>query len=226
MNQSPNAPPNPYPQPIQVIEARNRGLPVFFGDVSRPEVLRSFNVDKAVAVVVTTNDMKNTNKAVVTLRKLYPDMPIFARAQDVAHQKRLQNTLEVSAMVPILPEDSVLLSLPFGGRVLRKMGVSLEEVDVLMEDMRKKALLDMFGVEEEGEGDEIIGALQTTIDRKKRQQLQKQKQEQKQLDQKQLEQQAATLPPPAAAYPEPAVAGAGAGGGGGGSGGPMDQIDE
>ena len=43
-------------------------------------------------------------------------------------------------MVPILPEDSVLLSLPFGGRVLRKMGVSLEEVDVLMDDMRKKAL--------------------------------------------------------------------------------------
>ena len=60
-------------------------------------------------------------------------MPIFARASDVKHQKRLQNTLEVSAMVPILPEDSVLLSLPFGGRVLRKMGVNREEVDVLME---------------------------------------------------------------------------------------------
>lgn len=54
----------------QVIEARNRGLPVFFGDVSRPEVLRGFNVDKARAVVVTTNDMRSTNKAVVTLRKL------------------------------------------------------------------------------------------------------------------------------------------------------------
>ena len=147
--------------PAKVIEARNRGLPVFFGDVSRPEVLRSFNVDKARSVVVTTNEMSSTNKAVVTLRKLYPKMPIFARAADMAHQKRLQNTLEVSAMVPILPEDSVLLSLPFGGRVLRKMGVSPEEVDVMMDDMRKKALSDIFGVEEDSEGDEIIGVIQT-----------------------------------------------------------------
>jgi hypothetical protein len=67
----PTYPPIQPPPPQQVIEARNRGLPVFFGDVSRPEVLRSFNVDKARSVVVTTNDMRSTNKAVVTLRKLY-----------------------------------------------------------------------------------------------------------------------------------------------------------
>ena len=146
---------------VQVIEARNRGLPVFFGDVSRPEVLRSFNVDKARAVVVTTNEMRATNKAVVTLRKLYPDMPIYARASDPAHQKRLQNTLEVTAMVPILPEDSVLLSLPFGGRVLRKMGVAAEEVDMLLEEMRKKALAENFGIEEDSEEEEILRNLRT-----------------------------------------------------------------
>lgn len=66
----PTDPPTHSNNHCQVIEARNRGLPVFFGDVSRPEVLRSFNVDKARAVVVTTNDMRSTNKAVVTLRKL------------------------------------------------------------------------------------------------------------------------------------------------------------
>jgi len=139
-----------------VIEARNRGLPVFFGDVSRPEVLRSFNVDKAQAVIVTTGQMSATNKAVVTLRKLYPEIPIYARAVDTAHQKRLQNTLDVTAMVPILPEDSVLLSLPFGGRVLRRMGVPPEEVDALMDEMRKKALEENFGIEEEEEEDAIL----------------------------------------------------------------------
>lgn len=183
--------------PAKVIEARNRGLPVFFGDVSRPEVLRSFNVDKARAVIITTNEMRATNKAVVTLRKLYPKMPIFARAADLAHQKRLQNTLEVSAMVPILPEDSVLLSLPFGGRVLRKMGVSPEEVDVLMDDMRKKALSDIFGVREETEGEEIIGVIQSIKKQdavaaqtlSQQQQLQQQQQllqQQQQLQQQQL----------------------------------------
>jgi voltage-gated potassium channel Kch len=33
--------------PSKVIDARNRGLPVFFGDVSRPEVLQNFNVGNA-----------------------------------------------------------------------------------------------------------------------------------------------------------------------------------
>ena len=33
--------------PSKVIEARNRGLPGFFGDVSRPEVLQNFNVGNA-----------------------------------------------------------------------------------------------------------------------------------------------------------------------------------
>ena len=42
-------------------------------------------------------------KAVVTLRRLYPDLPIMARASDAEHQNRLINTLGVSAMTPKLP---------------------------------------------------------------------------------------------------------------------------
>jgi voltage-gated potassium channel Kch len=33
--------------PAKAIEARNRGLPVFYGDVSRPEVLQNFHVGDA-----------------------------------------------------------------------------------------------------------------------------------------------------------------------------------
>lgn len=148
--------------PSKVIEARNKGLPVFFGDVSRPEVLRSFHVDKARAVVVTTNGMRATNKAVLTLRKLYPELPIYARASDTSHQKRLQNTMDVVAMVPILPEDSALLSLPFGGRILRKMGISAEEVEMLLEDVRKKALAETFGVDE-AEEEQVLDHLGKTL---------------------------------------------------------------
>jgi hypothetical protein len=48
------------------------------------------------------------------LRRWYPDVKIFARAKDKDHAYRLQSTLDVAAMVPILPEDNVLLTLPFG----------------------------------------------------------------------------------------------------------------
>ena len=40
-------------------------------------------------------------------------------------------------MSPVLAEDSVLLTLPFGGAVLQSLGVSKPEVDAILEDFRK-----------------------------------------------------------------------------------------
>lgn len=139
--------------PIKAIEARNRGLPVFYGDVSRPEVLQNFNVGNARLVITTINDRHTSNRAIVTLRRMYPDLKILARAADSDHQKRLQSTLNVMAMVPVLPEDSFLLNLPFGGAVLRGLGYPSEEVSQILEDIRKKAVI----ADEEGSTIDVIG---------------------------------------------------------------------
>ena len=40
-------------------------------------------------------------------------------------------------MSPVLPEDSVLLTLPFGGAVLQSLGVSKPATDAILEDFRK-----------------------------------------------------------------------------------------
>jgi len=45
--------------------------------------------------------------------------------------------VNVYAMSPVLPDDSVILSLPFGGAVLQKIGVSKPEIDAILEDSRK-----------------------------------------------------------------------------------------
>ena len=45
--------------------------------------------------------------------------------------------VNVYAMSPVLPDDSVLLTLPFGGAVLQKIGVSKPEIDAILEDFRK-----------------------------------------------------------------------------------------
>lgn len=50
--------------------------------------------------------------------------------------------MDVVAMVPTLPEDSIIVSLPFGGAVLRSLGCTAEEVNVLLEDTRKKFVLE------------------------------------------------------------------------------------
>lgn len=48
-------------------------------------------------------------------------------------------------MVPTLPEDSIVVSLPFGGAVLRSLGCSTEEVNVLLEETRKKFVMEKGG---------------------------------------------------------------------------------
>ena len=126
--------------PKKAIEARNKGLPVFYGDVGRQEVAEAFNVDKAKAVIVTISDKAEATRAVIALRRMYPDKPIFARAKDADHAKRLQTTLDVAAMVPILPEDNLLLTLPFAGAVLRSLGAPAEEVNYILAEKRREVL--------------------------------------------------------------------------------------
>ena len=105
-------------------------------------------------MILTINDVRETNRAVITLRRQYPSMPIFARAKDADHKRRLQATLDVAAMVPILPEDNIVLTLPFGGAVLESLGMGKGEVEAILEAQRKEVLGLKAEEEEEGEGGE------------------------------------------------------------------------
>ena len=135
--------------PKKAIQARNAGLPVFYGDIGRQDVAEAFNVGKAKAVVVCISDRDQANRAVIALRRFYPDVKIFSRAKDKDHAERLQSTLNVAAMVPILPEDNLLLTLPFGGAVLKALGGSPEEVNAILESKRKEVMSGKSLVESE-----------------------------------------------------------------------------
>ena len=146
--------------PNKAIQARNKGLPVFYGDIGRQEVAEAFNVGKAKAVVVCISDKAMANRAVIALRRWYPDLKIFARARDGDHASRLQKTLNVAAMVPILPEDNLLLTLPFGGAVLKALGAPAEEVNAILE-VKRKEVLSGKGLEKD---EEQMALLQLGID--------------------------------------------------------------
>lgn len=57
-------------------------------------------------------------------------------------------------MTPVLPEDSILLSLPFAGAVLRNIGVSRLEVELIMEDVRKANIIDDYYDEDDDQDDD------------------------------------------------------------------------
>ena len=53
-------------------------------------------------------------------------------------------------MSPVLAEDSVLLTLPFGGAVLQKIGATRQEIDAILEDFRKVYMDDYTSAGDDG----------------------------------------------------------------------------
>lgn len=164
--------------PNKAIQARNKGLPVFYGDIGRQEVANAFNVGKSKAVIVCIANKAMANRAVIALRRWYPDLKIFARAADADHASRLQKTLDVAAMVPILPEDNLLLTLPFGGAVLKALGSPPEEVNAILE-VKRKEVLSGRGLEE---NEEQMALMQLGIGPDERKRLEQEKEERKQQE--------------------------------------------
>lgn len=154
--------------PNKAIQARNKGLPVFYGDVSRPEVADAFGVGKATAVILTISDPAATNRAVISLRRNHPDLKIFARAKDETHMKRLVKTLNVDARIPTTLQDNFLISLPFGGAVLELLGTSKEEVDTILEEKRREVLMSTGSLaalqQQQKQEDELEAAMEVEVE--------------------------------------------------------------
>mmetsp|Transcript_44937 Transcript_44937/g.103939 ORF Transcript_44937/g.103939 Transcript_44937/m.103939 type:complete len:853 (-) Transcript_44937:87-2645(-) len=124
--------------PEKAIAARQAGLPVFLADCTRRDVLESFSISKAKLVVLAMGERNPTDKCARALRSICPNVKMLVRAQDSSQQAYLENVLGVQAVVPALPPDSVLLSLPFGGEVMKRLGFNDARVYAMMEEQRRK----------------------------------------------------------------------------------------
>ena len=75
------------PQTIELM--RRFGMKGYFGDPSRPDILRAAGIDKARILVAALDDHHATTRLVEYARKLRPDMHIVARARDRIHVYQL-----------------------------------------------------------------------------------------------------------------------------------------
>jgi len=141
--------------PYRVAEARELGLPVFFGDATRPEVLQVFMKEAKAeisGVVVALDRASDCTKAVRALRRVYPtvkEMPIFVRADSEKHRRHLAKS--GATALETGPQESALL---LGGAVLSSLGMPREEVVSLIDDRRlsmySTRMRDLFGHEVDG----------------------------------------------------------------------------
>ncbi|MGP9820169.1 cation:proton antiporter domain-containing protein [Salinarimonas sp. NSM] len=117
--------------PNGVAAARKEGLPVYFGDASRLDLLGRAHIAEASAVVLTMDDPKAAEAIARAIREAWPMIPIYARARDRAHAHRL---IEAGATVAV--PEAFEASLQLAGRVLEGFGIGEEVVRRRLDQQR------------------------------------------------------------------------------------------
>jgi CPA2 family monovalent cation:H+ antiporter-2 len=118
--------------PEVVAAGRARKIPAFYGDGSRPEVLRAAGVERASAVVITLDDAESVTRALHAVRAADHDVPVIVRARDTRSCGPL-TAAGATAVVPELVEGSLQL----GGRLLVALGVAEDAVEAALDEMRR-----------------------------------------------------------------------------------------
>jgi monovalent cation:H+ antiporter-2, CPA2 family len=76
--------------PKRVRDSQAHGLPVYFGNAARADVLRAAHVGQARLVIVALPSATGGERVVGLLRQLYPQLRILARVPDRASAERLR----------------------------------------------------------------------------------------------------------------------------------------
>jgi CPA2 family monovalent cation:H+ antiporter-2 len=102
----------------RVAAARRQGLPVFYGDASRIEVLRAAGGERARTAIIILDNAAAAENTVSVLHHNFPSVKTFVRARDHRHRRRLE-----AAGATNVVHETYELSLQLGERALRGMGV-------------------------------------------------------------------------------------------------------
>jgi CPA2 family monovalent cation:H+ antiporter-2 len=110
---------------------RANGGCVFYGDATRPEMLRKFGADRAAALVVTMDSPRAAERVAAVARRHWPELAIYARARDIDHANRLI----AKGANHVIPE-TMEASLQLGEMVLTGAGVPERAARRLIEARR------------------------------------------------------------------------------------------
>lgn len=108
------------------------GFPVLYGDGSRPAVLQTAGIAQPKAVMVMYTGRQKSVQSVERLRQAFPQVPIYARAQDLQHLLELKHAGITDCIL-----ENAETSLQLGSVLLRGLGVMSDDVRFLRRMMRE-----------------------------------------------------------------------------------------
>jgi monovalent cation:H+ antiporter-2, CPA2 family len=117
--------------PDRVAQQRKEGAPVYFGDMTRMELLRRLHLETARALVVTLDDPAAVDELVAGARVERADLLIVARARDARHAAHLYRA-GTSHAVP----ETIEASLQLSEAVLVDLGIPMGPVIASIHDKR------------------------------------------------------------------------------------------
>ena len=116
----------------RVAALRRRGVPIFYGDATRPEVLERLGARRAFAVVLTIDDAAAAARGVTRIKQAWPALPILVRTRDLEHSAELLG-LGATSVVP----EAIESSLQLAGQVLAAAGTPSLAVAQLIDQLRE-----------------------------------------------------------------------------------------
>ena len=105
----------------QVDVSRRFGNTIYFGDPSKPDLLRAAQAEKAEIFVLATDDPEANVRTARIVKRLYPHLRIYARARNRQHAFRLMD-LSVDGVV----RETFDGSLELTRQVLQALGLPAE----------------------------------------------------------------------------------------------------
>jgi CPA2 family monovalent cation:H+ antiporter-2 len=105
-----------------------QGVPVYYGNAARPELLRLVKAEEAPAIVLTMDNPASALHAVRGIRRDFPHVALFVRSRD-ERQARLLKRAGATVVVPETLEASLQLS----AFVLEAMGLDERTVDDIVD---------------------------------------------------------------------------------------------
>jgi CPA2 family monovalent cation:H+ antiporter-2 len=107
------------------------GVPVYFGNAARPELLRHVHADEAPAIVLTMDHPNSALQAVRGIHREFPHARLFARSRDEKHAR----VLKLAGASVVVPE-TLEASLQLSSFVLEAMGLDERLVDGIVDRER------------------------------------------------------------------------------------------
>ncbi len=119
---------------VEMIQAAaDFGFKVYYGDGTRPDILHAAGAGRAEAILICVDKAETAVRIAEIIREEYPLVKVLARAYDRGAAIKL-----IHAGVEFQIREALESALVFGHRTLTTLGVSVEDADEIIEDVRRR----------------------------------------------------------------------------------------